>query len=95
MTAHPRAAHRSTPNVTSFPGTTVAARRLSEACRTMARRFQRTAQRCLREIEYRRTVGALSRLDDRMLRDIGLTRADIHRRAREASGPATGRLRPY
>ena len=45
----------------------------------------RRMRRILEEIEYRRTVGALSQLDDRTLRDIGLDRMDIQHRARQVS----------
>src|SRR5260221_7781497 len=39
--------------------------------------FVRLALRCARAISHRRMLGELARLDDRMLKDIGLFRGDI------------------
>lgn len=60
-----------------------AASRMAVVGRAMAA-VGRVAGRIMEGIEYRRTVAALSRLDERTLRDIGMSRMDIHYRAREA-----------
>ncbi|MFQ5775836.1 MAG: DUF1127 domain-containing protein [Kiloniellaceae bacterium] len=44
-----------------------------------------------RALQRRRTAAALSRLDDRMLRDIGLSRADIPKVAGRLAGPESRR----
>lgn len=44
----------------------------------------RIAGRIIEGIEYRRTVAALSRLDERTLKDIGVDRMEITHRTRDA-----------
>ena len=50
----------------------------------------RIAGRIMEGIEYRRTVAALSRLDERTLRDIGVDRMEIKYRARRATRHSRG-----
>jgi uncharacterized protein YjiS (DUF1127 family) len=47
-------------------------------------RIARIAARMMEQNEYRRTVSALSRLDERTLKDIGINRMEIKYRARQS-----------
>ena len=81
------------------PRTIAAARRqrsihfgrvVSIALRRLARRIAALRERMAVARQYRRDMAVLMQADHRMLRDIGVTRADIHAAAREGGWHRAG-----